>query len=84
MYFIVLSVIKYNVSCKNNCFFFFVCLSTFLYDVKCCSCCVVVFLSIYKFKILVFLLWRLVYRYVFLRSKFKGCKSLGLDCHINK
>lgn len=51
---------------------------------KCCSCCVVVFLSIYKFKILVFLLWRLVYRYVFLRSKFKGCKSLGLDCHINK
>lgn len=33
--FIVLSVIKYNVSCKNNCFFFFVCLSTFLYDVKC-------------------------------------------------
>ena len=39
---------------------------------KCCSCCVVVFLSIYKFKILVFLLWRLVYRYVFLRSKFKG------------
>lgn len=51
---------------------------------KCCSCCVVVFLSIYKFKILVFLLWELVYRYVFLRSKFKGCKSLGLDCHINK
>ena len=51
---------------------------------KCCSCCVVVFLSIYKFKILVFLLWRWVYRYVFLRSKFKGCKSLGLDCHINK
>lgn len=51
---------------------------------KCCSCCVVVFLSIYKFKILVFFLWRLVYRYVFLRSKFKGCKSLGLDCHINK
>ena len=51
---------------------------------KCCSCCVVVFLSIYKFKMLVFLLWRLVYRYVFLRSKFKGCKSLGLDCHINK
>ena len=51
---------------------------------KCCSCCVVVFLSIYKFKILVFLLWRLVYRYVFLRSKFKGCKSLGWDCHINK
>ena len=36
MCFIVLSVIKYNVSCKNNCFFFFfVCLSTFLYDVKC-------------------------------------------------
>lgn len=33
MCFIVLSVIKYNVSCKNN--FFFVCLSTFLYDVKC-------------------------------------------------
>lgn len=28
---------------------------------KCCSCCVVVFLSIYKFKMLVFLLWRLVY-----------------------
>ena len=51
---------------------------------KCCSCCVVVFLSIYKFKMFVFLLWRLVYRYVFLRSKFKGCKSLGLDCHINK
>lgn len=23
MYFIVLSVIKYDVSCKNNCFFFF-------------------------------------------------------------
>jgi hypothetical protein len=36
MCFIVLSVIKYDVSCKNNCFFFFfVCLSTFLYDVKC-------------------------------------------------
>ena len=36
MCFIVLSVIKYNVFCKNNCFFFFfVCLSTFLYDVKC-------------------------------------------------
>lgn len=37
MYFIVLSVIKYDVSCKDNCFFFFffVCLSTFLYDVKC-------------------------------------------------
>lgn len=52
MCFIVLSVIKYDVSCKDNCFF--VCLSTFLYDVKCCSCCVVVFLSIYKFKILVF------------------------------
>lgn len=51
---------------------------------KCCSCCVVVFLSIYKFEMFVFLLWRLVYRYVFLRSKFKGCKSLGLDCHINK
>lgn len=34
MCFIVLSVIKYNVFCKNNCFFF-VCLSTFLYDVKC-------------------------------------------------
>lgn len=33
MYFIVLSVIKYDVSCKDNCFF--VCLSTFLYDVKC-------------------------------------------------
>lgn len=33
MCFIVLSVIKYNVSCKDNCFF--VCLSTFLYDVKC-------------------------------------------------
>lgn len=50
---------------------------------KCCSCCVVVFLSIYKFKILVFCFggW---FRYVFLRSKFKGCKSLGLDCHINK
>ena len=32
MYFIVLSVIKYDVSCKDNCFF--VCLSTFLYDVK--------------------------------------------------
>lgn len=32
MCFIVLSVIKYNVSCKDNCFF--VCLSTFLYDVK--------------------------------------------------
>lgn len=48
------------------------------------SCCVVVFLSIYKFKMLVFLLWRLVYRCVSLRSKFKGCKSLGLDCHINK
>ena len=51
---------------------------------KCCSCCVVVFLSIYKFKNTCFLLWKLVYRYVFLRSKFKGCKSLGLDCHINK
>lgn len=47
---------------------------------KCCSCCVVVFLSIYKFKILVFCFGL----YVFLRSKFKGCKSLGLDCHINK
>ena len=36
MCFIVLSVIKYDVSCKDNCFFFFfVCLSTFLYDVKC-------------------------------------------------
>ena len=33
MCFIVLSVIKYDVSCKDN--FFFVCLSTFLYDVKC-------------------------------------------------
>lgn len=39
---------------------------------KCCSCCVVVFLSIYKFKIFVFLLWKLVYKCVFLRSKFKG------------
>lgn len=35
MCFIVLSVIKYNVSCKITVFFFFVCLSTFLYDVKC-------------------------------------------------
>lgn len=69
---------------KITVFFFFVCLSTFLYDVKCCSCCVVVFLSIYKFKMLVFLLWRLVYKYISLRSKFKGCKSLGLDCPINK
>ena len=51
---------------------------------KCCSCCVVVFLSIYKFKMFVFLLWKLVYKCVFLWSKFKGCKSLGLDCHINK
>lgn len=42
---------------------------------KCCSCCVVVFLSIYKFKMLVF-----VYKYISLRSKFKG----GLDCPINK
>lgn len=33
MCFIVLSVIKYNVPAKNNCFF--VCLSNFLYDVKC-------------------------------------------------
>lgn len=50
---------------------------------KCCSCCVVVFLSIYKFKILVFCFggWFID---VYLRSKFKGCKSLGLDCHINK
>ena len=39
---------------------------------KCCSCCVVVFLSIYKFKMFVFLLWKLVYKCVFLRSKFKG------------
>ena len=39
---------------------------------KCCSCCVVVFLSIYKFKMFDFLLWKLVYKCVFLRSKFKG------------
>lgn len=32
---------------------------------KCCSCCVVVFLSIYKFKIFVFLLWKLVYMCIF-------------------
>lgn len=68
---------------KITVFFFFVCLSTFLYDVKCCSCCVVVFLSIYKFKILVFALEVSLYVCI-LRSKFKGCKSLGLDCHINK
>ena len=53
-------------------FFFFFCLSTFLYDVKCCSCCVVVFLSIYKFKMLVFLLWRLVYRCVSLAVEIQG------------
>lgn len=69
---------------KITVFFFFVCLSTFLYDVKCCSCCVVVFLSIYKFKILVFCFGGWFIGMYFLRSKFKGCKSLGLDCHINK
>lgn len=37
---------------------------------KCCSCCVVVFLSIYKFKMFVFC--KLVYKCVFLWSKFKG------------
>lgn len=39
---------------------------------KCCSCCVVVFLSIYKFKILVFLLWRLVYRCISLAVEIQG------------
>lgn len=39
---------------------------------KCCSCCVVVFLSIYKFKMLVFLLWRLVYMCVSLAVEIQG------------
>ena len=42
---------------------------------KCCSCCVVVFLSIYKFKILVFLLWRLVYKCVFCGRNSRGVKA---------
>ena len=36
------------------------------------NCCVVVFLSIYKFKMLVFLLWRLVYRCVSLAVEIQG------------
>lgn len=48
------------------------------------NCCVVVFLSIYKFKMFVFFLWKLVYKCVFCGRNSRGCKSLGLDCHINK
>lgn len=51
---------------------------------KCCSCCVVVFLSIYKFKILVFCFGGWFIGMYFCGRNSGGCKSLGLDCHINK
>ena len=64
MYFIVLSVIKYDVSCKDNCFF--------------------VCLSIYKFKMFVFCFGSWFISVYFCGRNSRGCKSLGLDCHINK
>ena len=51
---------------------------------KCCSCCVVVFLSIYKFKMFVFCFGSWFISVYFCGRNSRGCKSLGLDCHINK
>ena len=47
------------------------------------SCCVVVFLSIYKFKMFVFCFGSWFISVYFCGRNSRGCKSLGLDCHIN-